>query len=422
MNNRLTIQDLACLLADQTGKDKNTAEHFLREFIAVVSEGVYADKLVKIKGLGTFKIIPVEKRESIHVNTGERFLIPAHYKFSFLPDKELRELVNKPFSFFETTELGDETDFSDLDVSDVVDDKETDDESVEEMMPEEQLLPAVPLTDQSVTATGFQSPVPAESVVHDAVSESAAPEIVTSVSVMSEPETSDFEAPESVTPESILTDPELQGTEHQRIEEAGSVRPHFRRVGERRRNLRKRTTVQIVIIVLLLGVANTVIFLNRGIFLNESRSRQTVPNDVVLPVSSDTLKVFTDVATIGDTIALDSIAGPDSALQPKPEANSEVKSDTKPGPDNGVTSPDVIARVKIEAGSRLTLIALEYYGSKHFWVYLYEHNKSKIKDPNNVPIGTVVEIPAPRLYGIDAHDRASVEKATMLQTQILSGK
>ena len=93
MNNRLAIQDLAGLLAEYTGKDKNSSERFLREFIAVVSEGVYTDKLVKVKGLGTFKIIPVEKRESIHVNTGERFVIPEHYKFSFLPDKELRELV-----------------------------------------------------------------------------------------------------------------------------------------------------------------------------------------------------------------------------------------------------------------------------------------------------------------------------------------
>ena len=71
MNNRLAIQDLAGLLAEYTGKDKNSSERFLREFIAVVSEGVYTDKLVKVKGLGTFKIIPVEKRESIHVNTGE---------------------------------------------------------------------------------------------------------------------------------------------------------------------------------------------------------------------------------------------------------------------------------------------------------------------------------------------------------------
>ena len=106
MNNRLTIQDLAGLLAEYTGKDKKNTERFLREFIQIVTDGVYADKLVKVKGLGTFKIIPVEKRESIHVHTGERFVIPAHYKFSFLPDKELREQVNRPFSIFDGGRTG----------------------------------------------------------------------------------------------------------------------------------------------------------------------------------------------------------------------------------------------------------------------------------------------------------------------------
>ena len=112
MNNRLNIQDLAGLLSERTGKDRGEVERFLRDFISVVSEGVYTDKIVKVKGLGTFKIISVEKRESIHVNTGERFLIPEHYKFSFLPDKDLREQVNKPFSIFETTEINENVDFS----------------------------------------------------------------------------------------------------------------------------------------------------------------------------------------------------------------------------------------------------------------------------------------------------------------------
>lgn len=136
MNSRLTIQDLAALLAERTGKDRNSSEQFLREFIAIVSQGVFTDKMTKVKGLGTFKIVLVEKRESIHVNTGERFTIPAHYKFSFLPDKELRELVNKPFSFFETTELNEDVDFTDLDISNGAEEKESEDESVEEILPE----------------------------------------------------------------------------------------------------------------------------------------------------------------------------------------------------------------------------------------------------------------------------------------------
>ena len=105
MNKRLTLQDLAVILAEQTGKEVQEAERFLQTFVAVVTEGVYTDKLVKVKGLGTFKIIRVEERESVSVNSGERFLIPAHYKFTFVPDKDLKELVNKPFSWFETTFL-----------------------------------------------------------------------------------------------------------------------------------------------------------------------------------------------------------------------------------------------------------------------------------------------------------------------------
>ena len=72
MNSRLTIQDLAGLLAERTGKDRNSAEQFLREFIAIVSQGVFTDKVAKIKGLGSFKIVLVEKRESIHVTSGKR--------------------------------------------------------------------------------------------------------------------------------------------------------------------------------------------------------------------------------------------------------------------------------------------------------------------------------------------------------------
>lgn len=137
MNNRLSIQDLALILSEQTGKSTEEALRFLQEFIAVVSEGVYNDKLVKVKGLGTFKIIRVEERASVSVNSGERFVIPSHYKFTFTPDKELKELVNKPFSLFDTVELNEEVDFSDVDVSaETSGAEEAADDSSEEILPD----------------------------------------------------------------------------------------------------------------------------------------------------------------------------------------------------------------------------------------------------------------------------------------------
>ena len=126
MNNKLTIQELATLLSVKSGKDVYETERFIREFITVVSEGLFSYKMVKVKGLGTFKIVLVEDRESIHVNTGERILIPAHYKCSFLPDNELKELVNRPFSIFETTEIGDAASFQDMEMADDSDEDDVD--------------------------------------------------------------------------------------------------------------------------------------------------------------------------------------------------------------------------------------------------------------------------------------------------------
>ena len=93
----------------------------------------------------------------------------------------------------------------------------------------------------------------------------------------------------------------------------------------------------------------------------------------------------------------------------------------KTQPTDTVPAPsEDIALTTIKAGDRLASIAQQYYGHKFFWVYIYQHNKQVITDPNNIPIGTEIRIPNPVLYGIDAHDRASIEKAAQLQSQILS--
>ena len=90
------------------------AERFVSSMFDVMNEGLKTDKLVKVKGLGTFKVQAVKPRESVNVNTGERVLIEGHDKVSFTPDTTMKELVNKPFALFETVVLNDGVDFADL--------------------------------------------------------------------------------------------------------------------------------------------------------------------------------------------------------------------------------------------------------------------------------------------------------------------
>lgn len=108
------MNELADRLAEQTGMSKRDAQQFLAAVVETIQEGVNNDKIVKIKGLGTFKVIDVEARESVNVNTGERVTIESHQKLTFTPDSAMKELVNKPFSQFETVILNEGVDFDDL--------------------------------------------------------------------------------------------------------------------------------------------------------------------------------------------------------------------------------------------------------------------------------------------------------------------
>lgn len=110
---RILVNELASALSDKKKLNKKVASTFVNEMFYVIQKGLNDDRLVKVKGLGTFKIIEVDDRESVNVNTGERVLIEGHDKISFTPDALMKELVNKPFSQFETVVLNEGVDFAD---------------------------------------------------------------------------------------------------------------------------------------------------------------------------------------------------------------------------------------------------------------------------------------------------------------------
>ena len=110
---KVTIQEIASKLIAQNGLSKKEATLFVNMMFDLIREALEREKMVKVKGLGTFKIIDVESRESVNVNTGERVLIEGHNKITFTPDALMKELVNKPFSQFETVVLNEGVDFKD---------------------------------------------------------------------------------------------------------------------------------------------------------------------------------------------------------------------------------------------------------------------------------------------------------------------
>lgn len=120
MEGKVLLQDLAQSLAAKNGIQRKDAETFVRAFFETISEGILQDKIVKIKGFGTFKMIDVQDRESVNVNTGERIIIPGHSKISFTPDSELKDQVNRPFALFQTVVINEGTSLDDMEKVDGV--------------------------------------------------------------------------------------------------------------------------------------------------------------------------------------------------------------------------------------------------------------------------------------------------------------
>ena len=441
MNNRLSIQDLALILSEQTGKSTEEALRFLQEFIAVVSEGVYNDKLVKVKGLGTFKIIRVEERASVSVNSGERFVIPSHYKFTFTPDKELKELVNKPFSLFDTVELNEEVDFSDVDVSaETSGAEEAADDSSEEILPDgipEQAIEAPQTPEPEVKP---EPAVEEEAALQEEAKAELEPEAETETmpepEVEAEPElkaeaetTPQEEAKAELEPEAeteTMPEPEVEAEPEPKVEaettpqEEAKAEPkpaepvssvsgykEYRRKRRRSASRKLLFPIACLFVVIVLGIVYIVCLSGRTTVNKNweppmAEVGNPTPEAGMNPVSADSTGV-----TPPDSASL----ATDSVVAEPPVVEENQPEETP--------KSDILALVTIKAGDRLASFAKQYYGHKFFWVYIYQYNQDIISDPNNIPIGTELRIPDPGLYGIDATDRSSIDKAAALQSQIL---
>lgn len=383
MNEKLNIQDLIDLLAEKHGMSKKNADSFVKEFFQLIEEALEKDKYVKIKGLGAFKLIDVESRESINVNTGERFEIQGHTKVSFTPEPALKDIINKPFSHFETVVLNDDTVLEDTPIDNGNEDEEETEQKTEECVPgvteksQDVTEAAVDTSEEAVTLEEME-------IRSEEVTVCPGEEIAETPSVVSE-ETAGAEETEVVKTE---------------VPAESSTMKYF---------------IGIVVLVVLL-CSGAVVYLYYPDLFDKLSTKPPVEEIVDAKVNKQTdNKVLTDSISVKDTTAVAKagtavpkkpvdkpvIKKPDAtvvAKQPVVVAASASQSPKQSGaayiPDStNYTIVGTEATYTIQPGETLTKVALRFYGTKALYPYIVKHNPNVIKKPNNVPAGTTIKIP-----------------------------
>ena len=446
----------------------------------MIEQALENEKTVKIKGLGTFKLVDVDSRESVNVNTGERFQIKGHTKVSFTPDTNLRDTINKPFAHFETVVLNEGTVLEDtpMEESDeeegAVSDTETEmidseiagNENVggdiqEEIQPEEPVIEGRPTAEEVAVAevpeTDANETGQTETETEPVATEE--PEVEELPEVETEPESVSEEAPEEESveesseavlepdfspateepaeeqseetiieeqkPETETTEAEEEKTviaekaevtaeqiiaqelhkanmepvtpqEQPEIEQPKATYPD-KDSDKKEKSAIPYLIATIIIVLLLCGGA--ILFIYYPDLFSSSSDKNVVDMpEVTQPVQPE--------AQLSDTIAYkDTVV---EAVQPQPVVKKEpaaepVKAESKPAQQQPAASAysdsasykitGTKTKYTIKEGETLTKVSLRFYGTKAMWPYIVKHNPKVIKNPDNVPYGTTIEIP-----------------------------
>ena len=386
--------------ADET-LDKKTCEAFARTLFEVVEEALLSDKFVKVKGFGTFKLVAVSDRESVNINTGERFQIEGHTKVSFIPDNTLKEEINRPFAHFETIDLSDETEQAELDAIDAAAaeealENEEAEETVEEVAEE---MPADEPTEE-VVEEEVKEEVPEEVLKEEAVEETEEPmeepvatepqTIVTAEKKEEEPAKAEEPAADTTLESEKAPEPEAEEQE-----EAPSALPVSYEYTEQppRRPFNWWKAIGVFFFVLALMLLSYFAGYYRLlcpciIGLPEWTEPQPVqPAAKVQPAKTAPAKPQPAPAEATSPKISENPLNSENPEQPESRKSKPAKPDPAPPADTTVaTQPHTVAR-----GETLYSIARKYYGSDKYVNVIIRHNR--IKNPNNIEKGTTLQIP-----------------------------
>lgn len=370
MNEKVNIQNLIELLVEKHRIAPKEAEEFVKTFFAVIEKGLEQDKYVKIKGLGTFKLIGVESRGSIDVNTGERIEIQGHTKVSFTPDSALKELINRPFGHFETVILNENTVLEDTPI-------ERADENE--------------LEDTSIGQNAANESAAISDIFPEAASPSIESVIVTeNVAIEENADEQEKEGESSTTEETQKNSQKTEDTDKGVLPQAV--------IKENKGNGLKWFAI---VLICVLGACASIVFYLYYPDLQEKSAPISLEEEYTSPTVMVDLKQ--------DSIQEDSLKRTEDTLRvlqsTNPASKQQVEIPQKVVKETTVKAqpvePDSVnyeimgteTTYTVKEGETLTRISLRFYGTKALWPYIVKHNADVLKNPNNVTSGTTLKIP-----------------------------
>lgn len=354
MDAKMNHSDLTALFAKKAQISGAKAETFTKAFFDIIIEGLEKDGLVKINGLGTFKVTDVASRESVDVNTGEKIEIKGHKKLAFLPAEILKEKVNKPFAMFEPVE---------------VDDSYVDEEEQEstDTVTEEETVVAV---NEEKVEENAETEGAAESTNEPA-------EEATEPAAVAEPETIELQQEEKAEEKT----PEVTQE---------SVAPAQVEVKSKNRFSVYVAIFATVIVIALLAISVpsllVVVTGNKKSVVIEQPKVPTMPAVVESKAVADTVEVVEEPAIVEAPVAEEPYVFKMVEKLAARSVGSINIGDTLLYTAKGIVETHIVAE-----NETLTRIALKYYGDKRLWPYIVQYNK--LANPNGLCKGMELEIP-----------------------------
>ena len=411
---KISLSNIIDELAAKSGITRESSANFMHAFIETIERGLKEDNIVKIKGLGTFKLQEMNDRDSVAVNTGERITIKGYRKVTFTPDSAMKELVNRPFAHFEPTELNDGF---------PVDEEPVEPDTVVDETPEMEVVEE-PIVEE---------PVVAEFVAKD----TAAEESITEESVVEEIVTEEAVAEEPLIEEQVVEEPTPEPVSVQ--VDSMAVKKSEQKSEKRRRGCFWRLLVLLFVIAAALVLVYGYYTLNNDSAVEQEETaieneaitvkpnleaelgaewsnepqvekRQQIEkdevsvesvkqSDVITPVELEAAsaekenQIITEVETPKKQPA--EVAQPTKPdfckVTPTESLQAKTVKDITLADTTDYAIDGTLVTHKLKKGETIIQLANKYYGDKRLWPYIVKHNR--MSDFNRVAIGQRVEIP-----------------------------